>query len=223
MGGSSSKTEVKTLQEQLNNVIISSVQSCEISSTQNQNVNIINSGFSFWRKYDVQQTTEIRSDCFSDVSRQTLVQNSIISTIANSSTADGVSLLSAFGASTSESTSNLTNIVRNNINFSNIQKTYTAISQQQSLSVINSGISIYENITLTQGSQIFAAATLQELDKSGVFNKISTHLDASSKATTSSPLDFIAQIFSSYFYFVMVFIFVILAAIVGIGFLLFKS
>lgn len=193
MGGSESKTAIESLSESISNVAMSTVQSCEVSSTQNQNLNVVNNGFRLWGTYKLEQVSEIRSDCFSDVAKQTQLQNRIIDTISQASTSNSIALLGAFGTSNASATTNLKNIVRNNVTMSNIQRSYTAIKQNQSASFTNNGVIGFEKVELTQGAKIFAAATLQEMDRVGIFNTIESHIDQKSDASQENPLDFIAK------------------------------
>lgn len=193
MGGSASKTTVNSLSSAITNVAMSTVQSCEVATSQNQNLTVNNSGIRLWGSYNLQQQSEIRSDCFSDINKQAELQNNIINTIAQTTSANNVALLGAFGSSNSEAVSNLTNIIRNNITMSNIQRSYSEIKQNQTASFTNSGVIAFEQVDLTQGAKLFAAATLQEIDKAGVFNAVSNYVDQKSSATMENPLDFIAK------------------------------
>lgn len=219
MGGSSSKTSINQLSQALTNVAMSSVQDCQVSATQTQNLSVNNTGFRLWGTYHLDQQSEIRSDCFSDVAKQADLQNKIISTIAQSTTAQSIALLGAFGTSASDASANLSNIVKNNVTMSNIQKSYNTLKQTQNASFNNSGVVGFEQVDLTQGSKLFAAATLQEIDKAGVFNQISSYLDQQSSATQANPLDFIAKaigaVSSSLSMSILFFIIIIAVAVLG--------
>jgi hypothetical protein len=193
MGGSESKTTVSALSSAISNVAISTVQSCEIAAQQSQSLTVVNTGFKLWGTYKMDQQSDISAECFNDVNKQVELQNKIIETIAQSSSATNVALLGAFGSSTSEAQANLTNIVRNNVTMSNIQRSYTDIKQNQQADFLNTNVVVFEQIELTQGSKIFAAATLKEIDKAGIFNQITSYVDQKSSATMENPLDFIAK------------------------------
>jgi hypothetical protein len=220
MGGTESKAAVSSVSSAISNVVMSTVQSCEVAATQDQNLTVVNSGIRFWGSYTLEQKSEIRADCFSDVKKQTELQNNIINTISQAVSSSNIALLGAFGSTTAIATTNLTNIVRNNVSMSNIQQSYNAIKQKQTASFTNSGVIGFEQVELTQGAKIFAAATLQEVDKAGIFNTISSFVDQKTTAKTENPLDFIAKAIGaigdtvmSYAY---VFIFLIIAIIVGV-------
>ncbi len=197
MGGSSSKSEVKQLSKALTEIAMQTVQSCEVSSQQKQILEVKNTGLKLWGAYKLDQQTEIRGECFSDTKKQADLQSKLIKTVAQSSTAQGVAFLSAFGASDSEAKTKLTSIIKNNVTMKNIQKSYNKIKQEQKAKFTNSGVIGFEQAELTQGSKIFAAATLQEMDKVGIFNQIETHLDQKSVAKTDNPMDFIANMINS--------------------------
>lgn len=197
MGGSQSKTVVNSLSQNLNNVIVNTMQSCEVAADQTQSLNETNTGIWLFSSSKLTQQSDISAQCFSDSSKQTQLQNNIINTIAQSATTKGVALLDAFATPGSTAMSNLTNIVKNNVTMSNIQKNYTAIRQAQSASFSNSGVMIYRAQDLTQGSQLFAAATLQEMSTAGIFDTISNHLDQTASTTTENPLQFLTGLVGS--------------------------
>lgn len=197
MGGSASKTAINSLSEQITNIAMSTVQSCEASVNQSQELNVTNTGFKLWGNYKLEQKTDIRSECFSDVNKQADLQNKIIQAISQATTADNVALLGAFGRSDAEARANLSNVIRTNVTMSNIQRSYNDIKQTQKANFSNSGIVLFEQLELTQGSKIFAAATLSEIDRAGIFNTIETAIDQSAKSTMQNPLDFIAKAIGS--------------------------
>jgi hypothetical protein len=123
------------------------------------------------------------------------MQNKIIAAIAQTTTAQGTGILSAFGSSSSSAETNLTSIIRNNVTMSNIQKNYNIIKQSQTANINNAGFSLSTKVNLTQGADVFAISTLQEIDKAGIFNTISTHVDQESTAKTDSPLSLFGNLF----------------------------
>lgn len=173
---------------------MSTMQSCEVAASQDQNVKEVNTGIWLWSTVKLEQQSEIRSDCFSSITKQTELQNNLINTISQAASTKGVALLDAFSAGGSTASANLQNLVRNNITMSNIQKSYNMIKQSQSVSFENSGIVGFRQVDLTQGSKIFAAATLNELSKSGVFNKIESYLDQTASTEMKNPLDFLVDL-----------------------------
>jgi hypothetical protein len=185
MGGSESKTVVNKLSQQINDISTKLVQECVVTADQSQQLEVINTGFKFWGNYKLKQETDIKSDCFSSLQKQVDLQNQIYSAISQSSTASGVAVLSAFGSSSSTAETNLKSIIQNTITLTNIQKNYNVIKNQQSAVFINSGVVGFEQTQLTQGASIFAAATLETIDKAGIFNTITDYVDQNSSADTS--------------------------------------
>lgn len=220
MGGSESKSVVNNLSKQITDIAISTSQTCEVLSDQSQTVNMSNSGFKLWSSPKVTQATEIRSDCFSDSKKELELQNKIIQAISQAATSQNVALLGAFGKSTAEASANLQNIVRNNIKMKNIQAQYNQIKQSQTVNYNNSGIMIVDTAEFEQGSKVFAAATLKEVEKAGLFSTVATYADQSSSAKMENPLDFIAKVVGSITTAISssVIFFVILVAAVVLGF-----
>lgn len=193
MGGSQSKTTISSLTEAISDIAMETVQSCEVVVQQEQNIVISNSGFSWGGDRKIAQTTAITQECFSDVRREAALQNKIIDAISQSTTSSSIAVLGAFGSSQANASANLTNIVRNNVKMSNIQKTYSEIKQAQTITYNNSGISIADKLDISQGAQAFAAATIKEVEKAGIFNTIEEHIDQTAAAKQENPLDFIAK------------------------------
>lgn len=216
MGGSQSKTVVNQLSQQISNIATSIVQNCEVAANQSQNLIVNNSGFKFWGSYKLEQQSDINSQCFSDLNKQTQLQNQIEQTISQATTSQNVALLGAFGSSTSSARANLKNIIQNNITMNNIQNSYNSIRQSQNASFSNSGVVIIESVELIQGSKLFAAAVLKEIDKTGIFNSVSSYVDQQAKSSQENPLDFISKSISSVAEIVFLFIFVVIIIIVFI-------
>lgn len=223
MGGSSSKTAISSLSENINNIAMQTVQDCVVTSDQTQTLTSVNTGIRLFGSTQLEQQTEIRAECFSDVNKQIELQNKVINAISQASSSDNVALLGAFGTSKSEATANLTNIVRSNLTMANIQRTYNQTKQTQNLTFSNSGIELGYDVSATQGARLFALSTLKELDKSGIFNQITQYVDQSSKATMQNPLDFIAKAIGAVGFSLsmsLLFFVVLIAAIVlGLGYL----
>jgi hypothetical protein len=215
--GSKSKTTINNLSQQLTNISMSVVQSCVVNSSQSQDLNITNSGFSFWTDYSLEQSTDISSQCFQDSSKQAQLQNQLINEISQATSADGVALWGAFGSTQSAATANLTNIIQTNVTMNNIQKNYNLLKQGQTINVTNSGAVLFQSVNAKQGAQVFAAATLKSIDDAGVFNSISSYVDQNSSSTQAGPFDFIGDIFSgisSQFIYGMLFFVVIIIGII---------
>lgn len=188
MGGSSSKATINSLQQVITDVSMSTVQDCVTISEQSQTVDLSNSGISIGDTGKVTQQTDISTTCFSNTAKEADLQNKIIAAISNASDASGVGLLSAFGVSLADATTNLNTLVRNNIKMSNIQKTYNMMKQQQNVRAVNTGFSLFRTVEVSQGAKLFAAATVQEVTNAGIFNTIQSKLDQSATATITNPL-----------------------------------
>lgn len=197
MGGSQSRNEITQLSEQLNEVASSTVQNCVADIAQDQSVREVNTGIWFWSEVKLQQESEIKAECFSSITKQTELQNNLINKISQTTSTQGIALLDAFSAAGSTASANLTNIIRNKVTMSNIQNSYNAIKQKQSVDFENSGLMVYRQVDLTQGSKIFAAATLNELNKAGIFTTIETYLDQKSSTKLDNPLAFLTDLVGS--------------------------
>lgn len=188
MGNNTAKTTITSISNQITDVAMSSVQDCQVISQQKQNLNVTNTGWRLFGNYSMKQTTDVSVQCFSNVNRQAQLQNNIVNAIAQASTSTGQAVWPAFGSTQAKAVQNIQNNITNKVTMSNIQKTYNAIRQGQSAKIVNSGVTLWEAVDMTQGAQVFAAATLQEVAKTGVFNTIENHLQQSADAKTEGPL-----------------------------------
>ena len=221
MGGSSSKTVLNQLSETITNMAMQTVQDCLVTADQEQNLNINNSGWNIFGLYKLKQSTDVSSTCFNDSQKQAELQNKIYNAISQASTAQGTAVLSAFGSSSSAAETNLKSIIKNNITMSNIQKNYNMIKQKQNANVNNSGLSFFTSVDMTQGAEVFAASTLQEVISAGIFDKIGTYVDQNSQADTTSPLNIFGDLFGSLgssLYYLFIFIVVLV-----VGFVVYRS
>jgi hypothetical protein len=196
MGGSRSKSVVDSVQTSISNFSSELVQECLVSVDQSQNVNIDNSAwFDFGGTTNIKQQTDVKSTCFSDSAKQVALQNAIQQIIKNAAEANGVGLTSVVGASQSAAETKLRSTITNNITMRNIQKNYNLIKQEQQVTIRNrQGIAVSKNINISQGADVFAAATLKTVESTGIINNLAAAIDNQSKATTANPLDFIGDI-----------------------------
>jgi hypothetical protein len=197
MGASVSSTEVKNLTNIMNNVIMQTIQSCVTQVSQTQDVHAANYGFQFGNSTGITQNTIVKSDCFSDTQKQTDLQNQLIDTIKNYSTASGVGIVGIMSASVSESNTRIENNIRNSVKMENIQKNYNAIMQAQGVNITNYGVQFFGSTQVVQGAQVFAQATMQEIAKTGLLDSIKTSIDQTSTATVTNPLEALAGLFGS--------------------------
>lgn len=218
----SSQIAIDNLSETITSISMQTVQDCLVNVDQNQSVNINNSGFKLWGSYNVEQQTDVNSKCFSDVNKEAQLQTAIVNAISNAATAEGVALLPAFGGTQAEAITTLKNIVKTSINMDSIQKNYNAIKQNQSVSMNNSGTVIVEQVNISQGAKVFAAATLQQVSNSGIFNRISSHIDQTTSATSKNPLSFIGDSAKIIIFLIFFVIIVIVLFVFGIPYKLFS-
>lgn len=170
MGASHSKKVVNNLTKSISKIAAKSVQDCEILSDSKQSLEVNNSGTKLFGNYTMEQTTDIEAECFTDSQREIKLKNKIAREIAQTIEKEG--LTDVFGLNISEAEANIKTILHNEISMENIQRNYNNIKQAQSAKFNNSGITVFENVKMTQGSKIFAASTLQEMDRIGIINDI---------------------------------------------------
>lgn len=207
----SAKSEVNNLSKTISDISMQVIQDCVVNSTQNQNVNLSNSGFRLFGTTNIEQETTINSSCFSDTRRQTTLQNEIANNILNSTTSDGVALWPAFGSTKSAAQTTINNLIKTHVNMDSIQRNYNSIIQNLNVNASNSGVELGMTYNIKQGATIFAAATLKQVTSAGVFNRVSSYVEQSAAAKTSGPFDFIGNIATAFIVFFVVIMVIFLA------------
>lgn len=183
MGQSASTQAVQKATTDLTEIVSKSMISCEVNSKQKQSAVRNNSGFVLSQSTNMQQTTTINSSCFSDITKQTEIQNKITDYFKQNASATGSgSLLPSSNSAVNKT--NIANVIKNNVTMENIQKQFNLIKQNQSATTNNSGVILIDSVNMTQGAQVFAAATMKVLDNAGVFNAIETHAEQTASSTT---------------------------------------
>jgi hypothetical protein len=122
------------------------------------------------------------------------MQSDIASAIKQSAEAAGVGLTSMLGGSEADAETRLRNVVSTTISTENLTKSMSIIMQRQTVIAANSGIQIGRDINIKQGATVFAAAVVQEINNNEVINRLKTAIDQKSEATTTNPLDFLANL-----------------------------
>lgn len=197
MGGTQSKAAVNSVTKAVAEVAAQNIQSCVYTSTQSQNNTIVNAGFSLGGLFSATQGTDVKTECFQDSARQTKLQNDIANAISNVSTSTGDALWSAFGASKSDAVTNIKTELETKVTLTNIQTNLTAIKQDQKNSYTNTGLSLWDTVTFSQGAQLFAQATQKSVEDTGILTTIKNHVDQTSTAVTRSPFAFISDMVNS--------------------------
>lgn len=188
MGGAQSRTTVEALTEVINNVVSQSVQTCEQRTEQTQAAEQVNYGFGIWAELKMQQQSEIDAACFASRQLEVDLQNKIYNTIAQAADAQGVALIGAFGSANASAHATLHNKIQNTITMQNIQKSYNSIKQSQTGKQTNIGGFMYATADLQQGAKLFAAATVQEMSRAGIFTQIEQYLDQQAQAEQTNPI-----------------------------------
>lgn len=222
MGGTKSKSAVQSLQQSITNISSSISQTCAASVDQDQDTTATQWSLFGSNSAKVSQSTDIDFKCMNNSKTQASLQNQIANAIVNSSDSKGIALFSAFGSTKAEATVNVNNIVTTNLTISNIQQTYIAIKNKQKSFFSQLAIFGSNSVDVTQGASVFAQAVNEILDNAGVFNTITTHIDNTSSASETNPLQFLADmvngISSSIMYVVIAIILIIAMLFLGLLF-----
>ena len=190
MGASQSKSTVEQLSVAITNVAASVIQECIVDAKVSQNAvfNIDDATFQ-GNTVSMSQSTTVNTQCFGNSSLEMNLQNDIVEAIKNVSSAQGV------GISSASQESSLRTLVENSITLKNVQKNYTALSQDQNLFFNFTGGLIKDNtFDMNQGASVFSAAVLKTVSDVGLLNSISTKIDAAAQAKGVSLADFLPDV-----------------------------
>jgi hypothetical protein len=201
MGGQSSKVAMNAINERITEISTNLVANCQTISEQDQSQKMVISGiFSWGASATAVQNTEINSRCLQDDQMIQSLQNQVINAIGSNASADGISLLPAFGNTNSEQIINLNNSIRTSLSKNNIINNYNSIMQKQKQEIENrSLIQFGTTLTATQGAKAFSEAVLKSLTDSKVMSAIQQQVELQTSATSNNPLDIIGRAFSSVF------------------------
>lgn len=212
MGNNKSKTTTEQISQNISNIASTTVQDCLVRAYQTQTVDLVNTGWSFGSSYKVTQQSDVSMECFSDVRKQMELQLRLINDIMQESTADGQAVWPAFGSNRAEAANTIKNIVESNVTMNNIQRSYMEIRQNQAVNFRNEGVMAFSDVEIAQGNKLFAAATLKEVERAGIFTAIENYVDQTSSSRTAGPLDFIKD-FGVYIIAAIVFITIVILGI----------
>lgn len=185
-----------------------------MSAYQSQNVNLVNEGWSFGSSYKVTQQSDVSMECFSNVSKQMELQSRLINDIAQATTSENQAVWPAFGSNRSEAVNTIRNIVESNVTMRNIQRTYMEIRQEQTVNFRNAGVMAFSNVEIAQGNKLFAAATLKEVERAGIFTAIENYVDQTASSKTAGPLDALAD-FGKYILIALAFIIIVVVGVLA--------
>jgi hypothetical protein len=201
MGAQQSNATFDNLNERITNIATSNVVNCNTMVAQNTD-QVVNVGGWFSSGTDISTAQEARLniDCATDSKSMTALQNQIINEIAGSNTASGVSVLPAFGNTSTNQIAKITNIVRTSITKKNIVNNYVKISQDQSQKVnISTLFQFGTTVRAKQDAEIFAKSVVKALDDNQELTAIKNQSQLQGSATSANPLDFITKTVSAFF------------------------
>lgn len=216
-GGPSTQSDMTSLNKAITDVVMETVQDCQYSVDATLSSSFVNKGFVLFASRSSEQHTEISSTCFDSAKKEAEIQNQIVATISNFQSSSGVGLLGAFNQDKTTARTTLDNLVKSSVKMSNIQKNYSNIKARMKESTYNTGTLFFWFEKNVQGAELFAAATLEELNSAKIMTRIEEHLKQENTSKMANPLDFIANAINAIgSSMAMVLIMVILLVVIGI-------
>lgn len=206
---SKSEQSIEKISEHITSTSMDIANKCGVDVVQNQNVTFENTGTMINGSVKIKQSTTVKSQCFSNLSMQTMLQNSIINKIEQELKYNGVAIADIGGRNTVSKT-HIEDTVKNNITFSAVQSNYINIKQNQSVDLKNSGFMYGGSLDVSQGADAFAMSVLKAANDSKIFNLVDTAIKQNQSITAS----FFDAILNNLFWVVIVII-IIGALLIG--------
>jgi hypothetical protein len=188
MGVNTSKSSVDIINNAIVNVIVSAAQECSqaIDSTQV----IQSSGWSLFSKFS--QNVTLTSACLQSVK----IDNNLILNMVNSikSSLDQQAIALVPSVNTNVSDTNITNDLKTTININFLQKCVTSLKtyQQQTYGGLQFGVLANQDVG------VVTKCLSDNIANTGVAQKISDQLVATSTQTQKNPLDFLTEMFGNF-------------------------
>jgi hypothetical protein len=189
-GGTSSKTTAQVLTEASTQVTADSILSCATVATQEQMIGFYNvQGNVTISNVDMSQGVAVSLSCVMEATKQADIASKVADAIAQTAESKGQAVLSAFGNTRSEASTNIQNQIMSNISANTSQELNVNVSQQQSITAANVGGNVVmTNVTMEQSSSIIAAALMKTSTYSQVINESAAKMDQKSSTEEKNPL-----------------------------------
>ena len=196
MGGSSSKTQIKTLNEMVATVIAENISKSTAASSQNQNIRIKNVGGDVViRDVTMGQSNAVTLTSIQEAVNDTEFVNKITNDFKQQAHAQSQAFIGVLGKAESESITDITNRVVTSIKNSNIHECLVNNFQDQSIEVedVQNNV-IIEGVALDQIQQVSQTCSNHVLNAAKVTTEYDNIIEQAAEAKQENPLDFLTDL-----------------------------
>lgn len=186
MGESNSKSTSDVFMENVNNVMVSSMQKCSQTSAISQIINIKGDG-NVLSDIEMNQVFTSLLTCVQDVNVIAKLQSDLSAEIKSQSEAQNVALIGLLGKSDSEVNSRIYSSVRNAVNVQAITEMINNVKSDQMINIEGQGNTLV-HVSMKQINNSIASSSQQVIANIDVLATIKNKLDQSSKATQTDPI-----------------------------------
>lgn len=213
MGGTGSKAKVVStaINDSVQSVVSKNYAGCSSQVYNAQVTSQMNVGITLFQKQKVTQTTSVSVSCMQDSRRAASLQTDLTNSIAQKVASESQAMLGALGPSTAEAISRMKNTIRASVTSENIVKSHSDIIQKQFTTQTFAGVSIGGSQVVQQGTSVVVQAVQSILETTDIAATLTNALEQDASAKQKNPMDFLADIFTSF-----AGIFIILIIVVGI-------
>lgn len=196
--GTTSKTTVDVLTDTSTRVTADSILSCTNVANQEQMLSFHKiTGNVTIQNVTLSQGIAVDLKCVMDATKQAEIANKVAEAIAQEAESRGEAVLSLFGRTKSEASSNISTQIKNGVTANTTTEFETTVGQTQKITVANvEGNVVMNNVTAVQGATYVASALMKTSMFSNVLIDSANKIDSKSKTEEKNP---IAEIIKSIF------------------------
>jgi hypothetical protein len=190
MGGVSSKTTVDVLNEICTQVTMDSMMDCSGVATQDQMVSFQNvKGDVNISNVNMTQGVAVDLNCVMSANKQSDIADKVAAAIAQNADSKGQAVLSLFGNTKADATSNVKNQLMSRISANTSQELTAQINQQQTIVAANVGGSVVmTNVSMDQSARLVASSLMKTATYSAVINDSASKMDQKASSEEKNPI-----------------------------------
>ena len=190
-GGSSSKSKTDIFSELVNKAFVKTLQSCQTSVNQVQEI-VIHGSNNTVSNVQMKQQFSGMMKCVQDNQFIADFQAKLANDIKSAAASQSVSVLGALGNSNSEIDTRLRQSVQNIVDTTNMTKLVTTMASTQRIQIGSEGAvnssdnNVVENITLEQFNEMLSSNSQKIINQISAVNDLKAQIDQESKATQTN-------------------------------------
>ena len=222
MGGSSSKSSVEQVQQQITEDAINIASSYTMMVTQTQSNNTTQFSLFGGNSNKTSQVATINFDQSNIQDMQQQLQTAVTNDINQVLAAKSIALIGGLGSASTSSQARIQTSIANKLTIKQLSDTYTSIANEQKNRASQFTLFGFNSNETSQGATILAKSVIKNLTDQDVFTELKNLIDQKGTSTQDNPLSFIADLFkgisNTILYLIAGFFLFIILVFVSIGY-----